>query len=176
MKSALDALGNHFVGSVNRTFERFQFNQRAQQDGESFDQYLMALQTLIQTCQYRTLSDELLCDRIVCGICDDRVRSSLLQCKKLTLEDCLEKCRASEATAGLVKQMSLRPANDHQRGQSIVTETNMEVHAMGPQRPRQSGRRTESNQRPKIKLDEICQRCGRHHGNSHRCPAMGQEC
>ena len=57
MKSALDALGTHSVGSVNRTFERFQFSQRAQQDGESFDHYLMVLRTLIQTGQYGTLSD-----------------------------------------------------------------------------------------------------------------------
>ena len=45
------------------------------------------------------MEDEMLRDRIVCGVGDNALRRQLLQKKNLTLQSCEDMCRASEATA-----------------------------------------------------------------------------
>ena len=66
---------------------------------------MTALQELVQKCSFGTMEDELLRDRIVCGIRDGALRRQLLQRKALTLPQCIDMCRASEATAKQVKIM-----------------------------------------------------------------------
>jgi len=50
----------------NVTWERHKFNTRNQQVGESIDQYVTDLKTKAQTCEFGTLKDSLIRDRIVC--------------------------------------------------------------------------------------------------------------
>ena len=51
-------------------FERARFNRRNQLPGESIEQYITVLYTLIETCQDGYLTEELLRDRIVVEIRD----------------------------------------------------------------------------------------------------------
>lgn len=51
------------------------------------------------------MEDELLRDRIVCGVRDGTLRKQLLQKKTLTLSLCVDSCRASEASAKHLKAM-----------------------------------------------------------------------
>ena len=44
--------------------------------------------------EFGDLKDELILDRIVCGVNDDTVRARLLREAELTLEGCLYICRA----------------------------------------------------------------------------------
>ena len=63
----------------NIPFERYKFNRRAQELGESYDQYRTALRKLADECQFGTITpDELLSDRLVFGIRDSKVRERLL--------------------------------------------------------------------------------------------------
>ena len=55
----------------NVIFERARFNRRNQLPGESIEQHITVLYTLIETCQYGDLTDKLLRDRIVVGIRDN---------------------------------------------------------------------------------------------------------
>ena len=50
MDDVLTAMEKHFVGSVNITYERYMFNRRQQQIGESFDSYLTSLRSLVKSC------------------------------------------------------------------------------------------------------------------------------
>ena len=54
---------------------------------------------MAKTCNYGTLLDSLIRDRIVVGIRDNGTRKRLLQEVKLTLNKCIDICRSSEATA-----------------------------------------------------------------------------
>ena len=72
----------YFTGEVNETYERFKFNQRNQEVGESFDAYLIALRNMAETCNFCTcprMTDSLLRDRIVLGIKNGDARKRLLQ-------------------------------------------------------------------------------------------------
>ena len=105
MTIVLDLMERHCIGESNVIYDRFRFNRRDQEEHEGFEEYMTALQELVQKCSFGTMEDELLRDRIVCGIRDGALRRQLLQRKALTLPQCRYMCRASEATAKQVKIM-----------------------------------------------------------------------
>ena len=69
----------------NITFERHKFNIRNQEENESIDQYVTVLRTLAATCEFETLHDGLIRDRIVCGIRNQSIIERLLRKSELTL-------------------------------------------------------------------------------------------
>ena len=54
----------------NVIFERARFNRRYQRAGETAEQYITVLYGLVETCEYGTLKNDLLRDRLVVGIAD----------------------------------------------------------------------------------------------------------
>ena len=70
----------------NIPFERYRFNHRGQEPGESYDQYRTALRMLAEGCDFQTITpNEILQDRLVFGIKYDKVRERLLRESTLTL-------------------------------------------------------------------------------------------
>ena len=63
----------------NITYERHVFNTRNQKAGQSIDQYVTDLRTKAKTCEFGTLCESLIRDRVVCGIMDDKLRARLLR-------------------------------------------------------------------------------------------------
>lgn len=82
----------------NLTYERHQFNIRNQNEEESIDSYVTELKILAKSCEFGTLTDSLIKDRIVCGVKADTVRSRLLRETGLTLQKATDICRASETS------------------------------------------------------------------------------
>lgn len=79
-------------------FERYRFNRRTQEAGESYDQYKTALRKLAESCDFDTITpDEMLRDRLIFGIRDSKVRERLLRESKLSLAKTDEICRAAES-------------------------------------------------------------------------------
>ena len=72
----------------NIPFERYRFNRRIQEGGESYDQYRTALLKIAEGCSFQTITpDEILRDRLVFGISDQQAREKLLRKANLTLAD-----------------------------------------------------------------------------------------
>ena len=86
----------HFVVKRNVIFERAKFNLRSQQDGESVDNFITDLYCLAEYCEFGTLRDDLIRDRIVVGIKDKKLSEQLQLDSKLTLEKAITKTRQSE--------------------------------------------------------------------------------
>jgi len=94
----IDAFERHCVGDVNEVYERYVFHRRQQEPGETFDAFVGDLRRLVKTCDYGTVEDSTIRDRIVLGIRDDATRKKLLQTRKLDLAKAIDICRSSEAT------------------------------------------------------------------------------
>ena len=113
--------------------------------------------------------DTLLRDRIVMGIHDNETRKRLLEMKDITLDRCVDVCRAYEAT--------------ETRMQSIGTENPLEeVHSVRRTLPRlhpkkiYDGDRTNKPNRKKYARD-TCKCCGQQHEmKKELCPAWGRVC
>ena len=106
MDFVLRTLETHFMGSVNVTYKRYVFNQRNKQDSETFETYLTVLRQLVRTCNYQKMTNELLRDRLVCGIKEDSIRKVLLQKRNLTLPEVIDICKSAEIASTRLKSMA----------------------------------------------------------------------
>ena len=106
LKSTLDYLEDHFVGKTNIIHERFVFNSREQHEGESFPQYLAVLRQQARLCNFQNIDEEqIMRDRLVCGIRDESLRQTMLAKQKLTLEECIMLCRGKEQATSQMATM-----------------------------------------------------------------------
>ena len=68
----------------NILFERYRFNRRTQEPGETYDQYRTELRKIAENCDFGAITpDEILQDRLVFGIRDTKTRERLLRVKGL---------------------------------------------------------------------------------------------
>ena len=68
----------HFRPSPSVTVQRYNFNSRSQRDGESVSQFVAELRRLSEHCDFGNTLEDMLRDRLVCGIRDIRVQRRLL--------------------------------------------------------------------------------------------------
>jgi hypothetical protein len=101
----IEAFERYCIGETNVTYERYRFNRREQQPGESIEDFVADLRKMANTCQFEALEDSLIRDRIIVGIRDEPTRRRLLQQKKLTLSEAIDACKASEATSRRLRVM-----------------------------------------------------------------------
>ena len=61
-----------YISSHNTTYfyEWYVFNSCEQTKGESIDNYITCLRKLLLPCEFGTITDELICDRVVIGLVD----------------------------------------------------------------------------------------------------------
>lgn len=85
-----------FIGKRNITYERARFNSRFQQEGESVDAFVTELRKLGEHCNFGTLLDDFIKDRIVVGIRDQVLSETLQLDPDLTLDKAIQKCRQKE--------------------------------------------------------------------------------
>lgn len=87
--------------------ERHNFNTRYQKPGETIEAYVSTLRNQAKTCNFGALQDELIRDRLVCGISSDSVRRALLKETDLTLAKAIRICQISELTEQHSKALSV---------------------------------------------------------------------
>ncbi|CAH0720458.1 unnamed protein product, partial [Brenthis ino] len=90
LENLIKAFDEKFNPQSNITVERYNFFTRTQQIDESLDNYVTVLNNLVMSCEFNTLKDSLVRDMFVIGIQNSKIRESLLQQEKLTLEDALK--------------------------------------------------------------------------------------
>ena len=113
---------DHIIGQLNETYERYKFNCSNQTPGESVDSFVTALRNLAKNCNFcECMRDSLLRDRVIMGILDNDLRKRLLQMPDLTINLCIDMCRAYEATENRMRYM---------KGSSQEEVTVSNIHAL----------------------------------------------
>ena len=151
----------------NVPFERYKFNKRTQESGESYEQYKTTLRKLSEACEFDTITpNEILRDRLIFGIHDTKVRERLLRETNLTLIKTDEICRAAES---MTEQMRIV-------GQSNDATTS--VHAVRKLAGQKKRMTKEASRSTKSETAKECWNCGRQHGRQPKelCPAFGKSC
>ncbi|CAN7982234.1 unnamed protein product [Ixodes pacificus] len=82
LEASLQTLGSHYFPKPSLMVSRFKFNSRVRQEGESISDYADSLKKLSEHCEFGTFLNDLLRDRIVCGI-NDKYK---LVCLKSTIQ------------------------------------------------------------------------------------------
>ena len=95
--SILAKFDSFFQVRKNVIYERARFNRRNQQSGESSEEYIMALYSLAENCEYGAMEEEMIRDRLVVGIRDTALSEKLQMDSALTLESAKKLIRQREA-------------------------------------------------------------------------------
>ncbi|XP_030223386.1 ETS-related transcription factor Elf-1 isoform X1 [Gadus morhua] len=96
MDDIINTFDEHYNPGANETMERYRFFSKNQGASETIDSYVTELKALARKCNFGALRDSLIRDRIVCGSHNTGMRGRLLRQKKMTLDTCVQLCRAAE--------------------------------------------------------------------------------
>ena len=94
----------------NVSYERYKFFSRAQESGKTIGQYVIVSRKLSETCEFSTLKNSVIKDRIILGISDTETRERLLRISDLTLEKAIDVVRSADATEIQLRDMANDPA------------------------------------------------------------------
>ena len=95
----ITAIEAYINGKINESVERRAFRSRVQQEGETFDDFLVFLRELAKTCAFcnDACTQKNICDQIIAGLADGEAVETLLKEKNLTLDTTVSKYRVHEA-------------------------------------------------------------------------------
>ena len=77
--------------------QRYLFNSRVRASGESIASYVAALRKLTEHCSYGDAMEEMIRDRLVCGVNQDGIQQRLLSEKNLSFKNAFDLAQAIEA-------------------------------------------------------------------------------
>ncbi|KYN05529.1 hypothetical protein ALC62_03520 [Cyphomyrmex costatus] len=92
----LQCFEEHCGPKKNIVHETFKFFSRIQQEDEKFESFLRDIRKLSQTCDFGTMTNRMIRDKIVFGIRDKALQDRLLKMEDLNLQKTINYCRASE--------------------------------------------------------------------------------
>ena len=81
------------------------FNTRIRKQGGTIAPYVAELRRLAEHCNYRDSLNEMLRDRLVCGVNDNRLQRRLLAEANLTFKKAYEIAQAMEAAERSTKEL-----------------------------------------------------------------------
>jgi len=87
----------HFNPKPSPIVKRYEFNSRCQREGESIATYVAELRKTAEHCDYGAVLNDMLRDRLVCGMSSRGIQRRLLMEHSLTFEKALEIALAAEA-------------------------------------------------------------------------------
>ena len=149
---------SHFHPKPSPIMKRFEFNTRSQQEGETVGVFVAALRSIAEHCEYpEDILNDMLRDRIVCGLRDKAVQRGLLKESKLTYQVALDTALAAEAATNDAKQLH----DTHRQP--------LPVHHMNSKQKKQQS----MGQSGQSKTE--CHRCGGKHWAS-QCRFKDYEC
>ena len=152
----MEVLKTHFNPEPSEIVERYKFHTRIRRPGETVATYLSELRALSVSCNFGPVLDDMLRNRLLCGINDDQMQKRLLSEPKLTLEKATKIAHSVETAVENVRQLqSVQSVQESQEG----------VHKVGssPLHTRERSAIT-------------CYRCGKTGHQSARCRHKGAKC
>ena len=173
IKGVIERFDNYCNPRKNIPFERYLFNSRQQEPGESFDRYVTALRQIADKCAFDAITpDDLLRDRIIFGIADNKFRERLLREPELNFAKTLDICRASEMSQAQIKAVrEFNPPNVHLLKENKKSSEGQPSPANQLRYPcRFCGRRHESKREACLAWGKQCVKCGKENHFARKCP------
>ena len=97
----------HYSPKPSIMVQRFKFHTCFRRPGESVSMFLAELRALAQHCNFGATLDDMLRDRIVCGINDDSIQRRLLSEAKLTLKEALKLTLSYESATRNARELQV---------------------------------------------------------------------
>ena len=153
-KDIVDKVRLHYNPKPSQIVQRYKFNSRSQKPGESIAGYVAELRRLSEHCGYGERLDEMLRDRLVCGITNSRCQQRLLAEADLTFDTAFKMVQAME--------LAERDAQELHSREMTISEPIQKLQ-------------DQSTTRKKPSIPRSCYRCGGSHEPS-QCRFQHVEC
>ncbi|XP_069136748.1 uncharacterized protein [Argopecten irradians] len=161
----LDKFQEYCNPRKNTVIERYMFWETKQKEGESIDHFVTELKTRAKNCEFGDQTNMMIRDRLIFGIDNTRLKERLLRdSADPTLDRVVEICRASEASARQIKEIS-------EPGSS----PGMAVHVVNKRAKHKPSKHHQKTSQQKSTHSMKCSRCGTSH-KKRECPAYGKNC
>ncbi len=140
--------------------QRYKFNSRVRASNETVASYVAALRQIAEHCEYKDSLNEMLRDRLVCGVNHQGIQRRLLAEKDLTYAKALDLAKAMEAA--------------EKSSQALTSEKSAPTSIYYNHRPQRysSDKRAAGNNSDQT---AVCYRCGGRH-LANNCRFRDQEC
>ena len=176
----VEKVKTHFHPKPSPIIKRFEFNMRKQKIKEMVSEYVAALRRIAEHCEYGVTLDEMLRDRLVCGIADKRVQNRYLRYSKLTYADALSMALAAETAVKDSRKLHSNGDDDGATPFEVTHEeepTVQQINQDKTPRSRFPRRRLPTPQKgsPTGHEEPQCHRCGGKH-NPTRCRFRDYDC
>ena len=102
----LEVLRKHYKPKPVLIYERYKFYSRVQKSGESVNDFVAALKSLAHTCEFGATLTEMLRDRFVMGLANEKIQQVLLAETELTFDKAVNMATARETASKDVKAMA----------------------------------------------------------------------
>lgn len=110
-EKVLERFDAFFLPKQNLTIERHKFFKRDQSESESVEQYVFELKKMASKCEFKDLCDDLVRDKLICGIRDGSLRERLLREENLTLSKAVGICNLAELSRA--QAVTIKTENPH---------------------------------------------------------------
>ena len=158
-------LNNHFSPTPSETVQRFKFHTCIRQEGTSVASYLSVLRQLSENCNFENQLENMLRDRLVCGINDDKIQTLLLVEPQLTLDKAYNICLAQEHAIRDTKSLQGAASSVNK---VTLTKSSKTIHKGGSKQYKMK----DSVQRH----DKQCYRCGDPNHLANSCKHKSTTC
>ncbi|KAK4328659.1 hypothetical protein Pmani_000967 [Petrolisthes manimaculis] len=156
-------LNSYFDPKPSVILARFRFNSCYMKEGEKIKDFVAKLRKLSEHCNYGLMLNELLRDRLVCGVINKKIQSRLLSEVDLTLDKAVELAVAMETAACDTEELQ-QP--------NVSVETSRVHRVYWPQHRNTSSAPGTSASRQPVK----CFRCLSRRHASKDCPFRNKAC
>lgn len=153
-QSVVNELNKYYDPTPNEISESFKFFHRQQHEGEPVQDFIVEIRRIAQNCNFATMLDRMLRDRIVCGVRSKNLQKQLLAKKDLTL---------AEATA-----LAIAAEHAELDSQKISTEAGS-TDLLALKVPRRWRAKRNAS-------DKQCERCGNSGHDSAACSMRHRRC
>ncbi|CAB3995696.1 Retrovirus-related Pol poly from transposon, partial [Paramuricea clavata] len=154
IKEIFKELEKHFIPTPSVIVERFKFHSRIRRVDEGIAKYVAELRRMTEHCKFGTSLDNMIRDRLVCGINNEKIQRRLLAEPELTYKKAVELSLAMESASKHVEDLGAK-------GVSIEDPNN--IHRVNNREDNQQSSRSE------------CYRCGGKHA-ANSCKFREFEC
>ena len=155
----VETLRDHFHPRPSVTVARFRFFTCSQQLNESVQVYIARLRQLSRDCQFGSFLEEMIRDRLVCGIKSDRIQNRLLSEPELSLQRATEMAVALETAGRDQQELAGTYSSGAQPSESSVQRIHSSAESRHTRGNRPSSKHTSS--------DSDAKKCWRCLSNKH---------
>ena len=152
-------LSAHFNPPPSEIVQRFKFHSRVREPGESVATFVSELRSLAEHCNFQSTLEDMLRDRIVCGINDHAIQQRLLGEEKLTFEKAMSTAQAMETAARNAKELRNTPGTAGRPSHSNIPQ----VHKVSKPAKQKA-------------MGQCCHRCGKAGHTAPNCRFKDSKC